>query len=578
MDITGTINPNQYTVSSVAIDTSDSTGQTAYVALMGFGTSHVFKTTNAGANWSDFSGTGIGALPSAPANTLIVDPLTGTVYVGTDVGVFSSSTTAPNWTEVGPSAAPAASGFLPNVPVTKLRIFRFGGQTLLRAATYGRGIWQYNLASVADYTVSIANSTQTVYPTPQQATFHGTLTALDTYSSSVTLSCTNGTTPPPLNCAPNPVSVTPLPTGAGFTVTAGGAVGDYSFNIHAVGTDTTAITHDQSVTLHVIDFNLAAPSPRSVSANRPNISNAASFQVTASGAFSGTVALTCNGLPTGTSCNFSPSSVTPTAGNPATVSLTVGTSSSTPGGTYPITLVGTTTNPAGTRTQNITLVVTTNADFSLTAAGGSQSTTVNHSLNLGGTLTALNGYNNAVNISCTGNPPASCSSNPATLTPTASGAPFIVTVSSTTAGTFNFNISAVATDSQAITHSVPVSLTVTSDFSVSNGWGTQTVLAGQTAAYSLAFAPVGSPTFGTSVSYACSGLPAGASCSFNPPSIAQGAAAMTVSLSISTLGPNAVSPRSARSLAVLVLSLIGIAFGAAIRLSARDRLEPCSCY
>lgn len=90
------INPNQFPISSVAIDTSDGTGQTAYVTLMGFtgGPGHVWQTTNAGGSWSDFSGVGANAIPDSPANTVIVDPSTHIIYVGTDVGVFASSTAA----------------------------------------------------------------------------------------------------------------------------------------------------------------------------------------------------------------------------------------------------------------------------------------------------------------------------------------------------------------------------------------------------------------------------------------------------------------------------------------------------
>ncbi|PYX26202.1 MAG: hypothetical protein DMG82_02665, partial [Acidobacteria bacterium] len=46
-DRTGTINPGQFPLSSIAIDPSDATGQTAYVTIMGFHVGHVFKTTNA---------------------------------------------------------------------------------------------------------------------------------------------------------------------------------------------------------------------------------------------------------------------------------------------------------------------------------------------------------------------------------------------------------------------------------------------------------------------------------------------------------------------------------------------------
>ncbi len=58
------INGNEFPISSVAIDSSDSTGSTAYVTVMGFtgGPGHVWQTTNAGTSWIDFSGTGANAI------------------------------------------------------------------------------------------------------------------------------------------------------------------------------------------------------------------------------------------------------------------------------------------------------------------------------------------------------------------------------------------------------------------------------------------------------------------------------------------------------------------------------------
>ena len=47
-DRTGSINPGSFPVSGVTIDTADATGQTAYVSVMGFHVSHIWKTTNAG--------------------------------------------------------------------------------------------------------------------------------------------------------------------------------------------------------------------------------------------------------------------------------------------------------------------------------------------------------------------------------------------------------------------------------------------------------------------------------------------------------------------------------------------------
>ncbi len=143
VDQTGAINPDAFPISSIALDTSDAAGLTAYVSIMGFHVSHVWKTSDGGVSWTDFTAN----LPDAPANTVLVDPgstpFNGMVYVGTDVGVFSSSTAAANWTEVGPAPNSGNPGFLPNVAVTALHMSTNGSAKLLRASTYGRGLWQF---------------------------------------------------------------------------------------------------------------------------------------------------------------------------------------------------------------------------------------------------------------------------------------------------------------------------------------------------------------------------------------------------------------------------------------------------
>jgi hypothetical protein len=107
----GSINPNQYPISGVAIDPSDASGNTAYITVMGFtgGPGHVWKTTNAGASWSDFTAN----LPDSPANALVVYAPMAQVFVATDVGVFGTPVAAPNWTELGPNRAQIRRGFFP---------------------------------------------------------------------------------------------------------------------------------------------------------------------------------------------------------------------------------------------------------------------------------------------------------------------------------------------------------------------------------------------------------------------------------------------------------------------------------
>ncbi len=539
---TQNVNPNGYAISSVAMDSSDATGNTAYVGIMGFSTpgfptSHVWKTATAGTSWADWTGTG---LPDAPVNALLVDSQAGMVYAGTDVGVFVSSTTTASWTEVGPAPGPGVSGFLPDAPVTALQLFNpdAGTKTLL-ASTYGRGIWSFALVTSPDYTNGISDSPQTVFPT-QTATFNGTVTVKNGYASAVNLSCT-GTVPTTCTLQPAQVTFSQNPS-ATYTLTAGGSAGDYSFNAHAVGTDSNAITHDAPVTLHVVDFNLTAPSPNAVSVASGGPSGASTFQVTASGSFTGTVTLACSaGLPAGTACVFSPSSsVNPTSSLPATVTLTVTAAAGTPAsGPTTVTISAMTAGAPSAKPQTFTLTVTGPApDFAIAVTATPNATVVNQNVTWDGTLTAANGYNGSVTLTCTAGAPGTCAIAPSPLAPTAVGAGFTVTLGSTTAGTFSFTIQ--GTDG-TLTHATATqTLTVGTDVTwTDTGNATVTVAAGQTASYTFSAVPAGRATFSSAVSFACTGLPALTGCGFSPATIAAGAGSTTVTLTIATTGPNA---------------------------------------
>jgi hypothetical protein len=538
-DRTGGINPDFFPISGVAIDTSDATGQTAYVMIMGFHVSHVWKTSNAGQIWSDFTAN----LPDAPANAVVVDPGTdptsGTVYVATDVGVFSSGTASANWSEVGPAPDSGQAGYLPNVAATTLRLFTYGGAKTLRASTYGRGVWQFNLITTPDFQFAIFNPTQTVFGS-QTATFNGTLTAFNNYASQVTLSCTAGGTPVPSTCKPNPAQLIPTDSGVNFTVTAGGAIGDYSFNVHGVGADANQVTHDALLTLHVVDFALTAPSPGSVTVNVPNTSQPITFQVTASGSFKGAVTLSCGGLPSGAACNFSPSSsVNPTKGNPVNVTLTISTTISTPAGTFPITISADTPGAPSAKTQGVTLTVTATPDYSLSISNPSLSATVGGKATYNGTLTSFNAYNSPVNVSCGVSAPPTCSPSPKTLTPTAGGAPFTVTVSSNLVKNYNFNIIGQGTDPAIIVHTATVTFNSTFEFQIVNNSSAQTINAGQSANYNLDLAPLGS-NFPNNVNLSLSGCPPRSACALSQTVVVSGSGDTVVTFNITTTAP--ISP------------------------------------
>ena len=454
IDQTGSINPNSYPVSGIAIDNSDTTGQTAYVSIMGFHVSHLWKTTNGGASWLDFTAN----LPDAPVDAVLVDsgsnPATGTVYVGTDVGVFSSSTAAPNWTEVGPAPGSGLPGYLPNVAVTALHMYDDGTNKWLRASTYGRGVWQFSLLTTTDYVFDISNTPQTVFAGSLPAVFNGTIYSLDGYNSAVQLSCQDGITAPPPTCTVNPSSIIPTANGAPFTVTTSGPDGSYTFDLHGVGGDPQGIQHDSSITLNVVDLNLGAPSPGSITVGPGQVSKPIQFQVTAAGPFSQTVNLSCSGLPSGAACNFQPSSaVNPSSTDPVNVTLTISAASNTPAGTFSVGIQGSVTG-GPTKSQSVSLSVT--LDYSVAISNSPLSAYENAFAIFSGTLTSLNGYNSPVNLSCGNGAPPTCTIAPAVVTPTAAGAPFTVTVSSNQCGQYSFNINAVGTDPFGVSHSTAV--------------------------------------------------------------------------------------------------------------------------
>jgi hypothetical protein len=130
-DQTGSINPGHFPVPAIAIDpfdvqtdpTAGTAGQAAYIALTGYGTgNHVWKTVNGGLTWLAFNGFAPNDLPDVPANALVVDSNAqgGSVYVGTDQGVYVTSTNDPNTTSWLPVGG-GVGGKLPNVPVTALQ-------------------------------------------------------------------------------------------------------------------------------------------------------------------------------------------------------------------------------------------------------------------------------------------------------------------------------------------------------------------------------------------------------------------------------------------------------------------------
>lgn len=119
------------------IEVSRENKNVAYVVYSGFGTSHVFKTTNLGASWIDIGF----SLPDIPVNAIAIHPENEKmIFIGTDIGVFASFNDGKDWFPYGRNLARS--------PVTDIAFNEyFIGQPSikLRAATHGRSIWEVDV-------------------------------------------------------------------------------------------------------------------------------------------------------------------------------------------------------------------------------------------------------------------------------------------------------------------------------------------------------------------------------------------------------------------------------------------------
>jgi hypothetical protein len=156
------------------------------------------------------------------------------------------------------------------------------------------------------------------------------------------------------------------------------------------------------------DFSVSAtPSTQNVSQG-----NGTSYtvNVASSGGFTGTVGLSVSGLPQGATATFNPTSIT-TSGSST---LAVSTLSSTPAGSYPLTI--TATSGSLTHTATVTLVVTAPSTFTISVAPTSQSVSRGSSTQYAVTISGQGGFSGTVNLSVSGLPQRTSSSfNPASV-------------------------------------------------------------------------------------------------------------------------------------------------------------------
>jgi len=113
-----------------------------YATYAGFGGRHVWRSEDYGQTWEALDGTGSSSLPDIPVHSVVVDPEnTRRIYLGTDLGVFTSADGGWTWSVENTGFANAVTEWLAigDGPDDQPRLWAF---------THGRGAWRVDLTPV----------------------------------------------------------------------------------------------------------------------------------------------------------------------------------------------------------------------------------------------------------------------------------------------------------------------------------------------------------------------------------------------------------------------------------------------
>jgi hypothetical protein len=249
------------------------------------------------------------------------------------------------------------------------------------------------------------------------------------------------------------------------------------------------------------EFTLSA-APASVSI-KPGASVISVITVMPVNGFSGSVALTASGLPSGVTATFSPTSTTGTS------TLTLKAGSSVPPGPAAITVTGTSGSLKIAAAVNLTVLA---PSFGLTSSfiamsvkeGGSGTTVI--------TVTPVNGFAGSVALTASGLPNGvTAAFSPSSTT----GASTLILAASATAalGTANFTVTGT---SGSLTSAATITLNVIAppNFSLSASPASLGIYPGMSASSILAVTPQNG--FTGTVTLSASGLPSGVTATFSP--------------------------------------------------------------
>ena len=310
-------------------------------------------------------------------------------------------------------------------------------------------------ATMPSFTITASPASLTIAQN-YQGTSTITTTASGGFNSSVTLSASG--MPSGATVSFNPTTIPPPGTGnSTMTITVGSntSTGTYPITVKGSG---GGVQQSTTVTLTVIGpagFTISA-SPSSLTVPQGN-QGTSTITTTAIGGFDSSITLSASGMPSGATVSFNPTTIPPPGTGNSTMTITVG--STTPTGTYPITVKG--SGGGVQQSTTVTLTVIGPAGFTISASPSSLTVPQGNQGTSTITTTAIGGFDSSITLSASGMPSrATVSFNPTTIPAPGSGtSTMTITVGSTTpTGTYPITVTGNGGGAQ---QSTTVMLTVT---------------------------------------------------------------------------------------------------------------------
>ena len=375
------------------------------------------------------------------------------------------------------------------------------------------GAPNFQLASSSECTLTGGTSTG-VSPCPPTGGYQVSTTSISSPSSNYRTPRTNTISPTTTTIGPQVsgrFSEYPLPTS---TAGPNSVALDSGGNVWFTEQTSSGNKIGRMVIVTPFSFGVSA-SPNTVTVTQGQLANYTVNLSLTSGSTTPVTLSISSALPAGVTASFNPQ-----IGNPTfSASLILGTTTSTPTGTYSLTIVG--TGGGVTMTTAVTLAVSAvppppSFDFSITPTGAtSANITAGETATYGLGLQMVSGSTKSVQLSASGIPAGVTSSfDPSTGSPDFTSTLTLATSIDTTPGTYTILVSAVG---GGASHQTSVALKINApvkDFSISASPNELRIAQASSGQISITIQSIG--VFSDPVSLTTSSLPGGMGVSFSP--------------------------------------------------------------